>query len=51
MSTRIKTATLTALGLSAILLAAPLTTVSAEEAASEHAHEAPAGGMSGMQGM
>jgi hypothetical protein len=51
MSTRIKTTTLTVLGLSAILLAAPFTTVSAEEAASEHAHEAPAEGMSGMQGM
>jgi hypothetical protein len=51
MKTPINTMTLTALALSGALLAAPLTSVLAEETASAPAQEAAKGEMSGMQEM
>lgn len=51
MKTPINTMTLSALALLGALLAAPFTTVMAEEAAAAQAQEAASGEMSGMQGM
>lgn len=51
MNTLINTTTLFALALSGALLAAPLSTVLAEEGAAAQGQEAAKGEMSGMQGM
>ncbi|MCF7977816.1 MAG: hypothetical protein K9L82_07335 [Chromatiaceae bacterium] len=51
MNTLINTTTLSALALSGALLAAPLSTVLAEEGAAAQGQEAAKGEMSGMQGM
>ncbi len=51
MKTLIETTTLSALALAGALLAAPLTTVLAQEAAAAQGQEGAKGEMSGMQGM